>query len=93
LNSFVNSLEKLIFNNLSPLHHLTSIKQHHLASIKQHYVTSIKRASLSFNQTASIGFNQTALEKTTDLPQVTDKLLSHFCCTLRLEQDSNQHQW
>ena len=43
LNSFVNSLEKLIFNNLSPLHHLTSIKQHHLASIKQHQLASIKQ--------------------------------------------------
>jgi len=35
-------------------------------------------------------------EKTTDLPQVTDKLLSHnvVSCTPRHGRDSNsQHQW
>jgi hypothetical protein len=42
------------------------------------YVMFDNVASLDFNQTASIGFNQTALEKTTDLPQVTDKLYHIF---------------
>jgi hypothetical protein len=53
--------------------------------MKVHNVCSFKQITMFF-------FAQEYLEKTTELSQVTEKLIP-LCSTPRPDRDSNSHQW